>query len=244
MVVTLINAISVILGSFVGLLLKKYISSNFKTIVMTAAGSVTLVLALKMVVFSSVSEIPILFSLIIGGLIGYAIKLEDRIISLGDRAQKIRLKKKTINGVGVEIEGEKEGSFGLGFLNASILFCSGSMSIVGSIQAGTTGDGKLILIKSVMDGFMAIVFASAYGKGVILSSLVIVIYQGFFVLTSSFIEPILGESGISAISVSGGYLLIMIALSLLELKKVKTANFLPSLILSPLFLYAFSLLKL
>lgn len=225
MFVTLINALAVVLGTIVGLLLKKSLPSSFKSIVMTSSGLVTIVLGLSMA-GSANSTLGVLFALILGGFIGFWIKIEERIESFGNRFQK---------------EGE-EGSFGLAFLNSSVLFCSGAMSVVGSINAGTTGDGSLILIKSVMDGFMAIVFAATYGKGVMLSALTVLIYQGFFVLAGSAISPILGESGINDIASAGGYLLLMIGLSLLDIRKTKTANFLPALVFAPIFGKLFSLL--
>ena len=225
MLVTLINSLSVVLGTILGLILKKRLPSSFRTIVMTSSGLVTLVLGLSMA-GSANSTLGVLFALIIGGFIGFGLRIEERIEAFGNKFQR---------------EGE-EGSFGLAFLNSSVLFCSGAMSIVGSINAGTTGDGSLILIKSVMDGFMAIVFASTYGKGVILSAFTVLIYQGFFVLAGSAISPILGETGISDLAAAGGYLLLMIGLSLLDIRKTKTANFLPALVFAPVFGWAFSFL--
>ena len=225
MLVTLINSLSVVLGTILGLILKKRLPSSFRTIVMTSSGLVTLVLGLSMA-GSANSTLGVLFALIIGGFIGFGLRIEERIEAFGNKFQK---------------EGE-EGSFGLAFLNSSVLFCSGAMSIVGSINAGTTGDGSLILIKSVMDGFMAIVFASTYGKGVILSAFTVLIYQGFFVIAGYAISPILGETGISDIAAAGGYLLLMIGLSLLNIRKTKTANFLPALVFAPVFGWAFSFL--
>lgn len=230
MLVTLINAGAVILGGFLGLLMKARVSENFKTVVMTSAGVITIILGINMALGGTDIIIAILFSLILGGFIGYALKLEDRILSLGDKLQKK--------------EGVESGSFGRGFLDSSILFCSGSMSVVGSIAAATSGDGTMILIKSIMDGFMAIVLAAAYGPGVLLSAIVVLLYQGFFVLTATLVAPLLGDGGINAIASSGGYLLIMIALGLLGIKKVKTANFLPALILAPILVYLFSLIGL
>lgn len=218
MTATFINALAVIAGSFLGLLLKKKITSNFKQIVMLSAGIVTLILALGMAL-KSPNELVMLFAIILGGFAGYALKIEDRILSLGNKFEK---------------KDNSDGNFGLGFLNASLLFCSGAMSIVGSINAGTTGEMNLILIKSVMDGFMAIVFAANYGIGVMLSAVTIIVYQGFFTLTASFLAPILGDLGIQAIASTGGALLIMISLNLLELKKVKTGNFLPALLFAPI----------
>lgn len=226
MIATIINAIAVILGAFLGLFFKSKISDEFKTIVMTSSGLITLALGLDMA-FDSPDTLASLFALIFGGFAGTALRIEDRVLSLGEKFAP---------------KEEGDMSFGTAFLNSSLLFCSGAMSIVGSINAGTVGDYDLILIKSVMDGFMAIVFAAAYGKGVFLSAATIIIYQGFFTLAGGFLSPILGEDGIAIISAVGGYLLVMLALSLLELKKIKTGNFLPSLVFAPILLYLFSFL--
>ncbi len=225
MVATIINAFAVILGAFIGLLFKARIKDEFESIVMTSSGLITLVLGLGMA-SGSPDTLASLFALIAGGFAGYALRIEDRVLSLGSRFSK----------------GEDDGSFGMGFLSSSLLFCSGAMSVVGSISAGTSGDYELILIKSVMDGFMAIVLAAAYGKGVFLSALTILLYQGFFTLAGSWLSPALGEEGIAIISAAGGYLLIMLALSLLGLKKIKTGNFLPALVFAPILLYLFTYL--
>jgi uncharacterized membrane protein YqgA involved in biofilm formation len=114
------------------------------------------------------------------------------------------------------------------------LFCSGAMSIVGSIQAGTSGDYRLILVKSVLDGSMAIVLAAAYGVGVLFSSLFILVYQGFFTLAGSWLAPLLGKTGINELSAVGGILIIMIAFSLLDIKHFKTADYLLGMFIAPL----------
>ncbi len=227
MTATIINAIAVLCGTIIGLILKKNISSSFKNIVMLSSGVVTLVLGLQMA-FEVPSAIAVLFSLLLGGFAGFALKIEDRIMALGNI-----------------IGGSEGGSdFGKGFLNASLLFCTGSMSIVGAIEAGTTGDYELILIKSIMDGFMAIVFAASYGKGVGASVITIIVYQGFFTLLGGWIEPVLGESGIAAMSAAGGFLLIFLALGLLGIKQIQTGNFLPALVFAPLMQYLYSFLPL
>lgn len=227
MTATIINAIAVLCGTIIGLILKKNISSSFKNIVMLSSGVVTLVLGLQMA-FEVPSAIAVLFSLLLGGFTGFALKIEDRIMALGNI-----------------IGGSEGGSdFGKGFLNASLLFCTGSMSIVGAIEAGTTGDYELILIKSIMDGFMAIVFAASYGKGVGASVITIIVYQGFFTLLGGWIEPVLGESGIAAMSAAGGFLLIFLALGLLGIKQIQTGNFLPALVFAPLMQYLYSFLPL
>ena len=198
---------------------------------MLSAGVMTLVIGIEMAL-DAPSSIANLFSLILGGFIGFALKIEDRILSLGDRIERLTGKN------------EGSGSFAKGFLNSSLLFCTGAMSIVGSIAAGTRGDYELILIKSIMDGFMAVVFASTYGLGVFASTIAIIIYQGFFTLFGGVIEPLLGSDGIGAMASTGGLLLIFLALNLLSLRDCKTGNFLPSLLLAPLMQYLYSLLPL
>lgn len=227
MTATIINAIAVILGTCAGLLLKKRISDSFRSIVMTSSGVITLVLGLQMA-FATPSAVAMLFALLAGGFTGFALRIEDRVFSLGT------------------LLGGKDGGsdFAQGFLNASLLFCTGSMSIVGSIEAGTSGDYELILIKSIMDGFMAVVFAANYGKGVGASVLTIIVYQGFFTLLGGWIEPVLGDSGIASMSAAGGCLLIFLSFGLLGLKQIQTGNFLPALIFAPVCQYLYSLLGL
>ncbi len=228
MIATFINAGAVIIGALIGLLFKKHIKDSFRQVVMAAAGVTTLVLGLDMA-FEAPSSIANLFALIIGGFIGFALRIEDRILSLGNKIEKVG-------------GGNSGGDFARGFLNASLLFCTGAMSIIGSINAGTKGDYELILIKSVMDGFMAIVFAATYGTGVFASTIVIILYQGFFTLAGGAIEPVLGADGIGALSSAGGLLLIFLAFNLLSIKDFKTANFLPALLLAPFTMKLYSLL--
>ncbi len=230
MIATFINAIAVIIGAFFGLMMKKRINDSFKTVVMLSAGVTTLVIGIGMAL-EAPSSIANLFSMIIGGFIGFALRIEDRVLALGDRIEKLT-------------GGESGGDFAKGFLNSSLLFCTGAMSIVGSIAAGTRGDYELILIKSIMDGFMAVVFASTYGLGVFASAITIIIYQGFFTIGGGMIEPILGADGISAMASTGGLLLIFLALNLLSLRDCRTGNFLPALLLAPLMQFLYSLLPL
>ncbi len=224
---TIINALAVLAGTALGLLFGKRMSSSFRDIVMLSSGVVTLVLGVQMAL-AVPSAVAALFSILLGGFIGHALRLEDRIEALGNK-----------------LGGRAGGSdFGKGFLNASLLFCTGSMSIVGSIEAGTSGDMELILVKSVMDGFMAIVFAAAYGKGVAASVLTILVYQGFFTLLGGWIEPLLGEVGITAMSAVGGFLLVFLALGLMGVKSVRTGNFLPALVFAPIMQALYGLLPL
>lgn len=227
MIAVFINCLTVIFGGIAGLLVGKKINDSFKEIVFACAGLVTIVMGIQMALESS-NYLALLISLLIGGFLGHVLKIEEGILKLGE----IIAKKTHSDGNSSE---SARGNFGLGFLNASVLFCSGAMAVVGSIQAGSTGDLNTILIKSVMDGCMAVVFASIYGVGVIFSALFILLYQGFFTLAGTKIEPLIGALGITELSAAGGILLLMIGLGILNIKKFKTANFMPALIFAPVF---------
>ena len=125
--------------------------------------------------------------------------------------------------------------FAYGFLNASVLFCVGAMALVGSFKAGAEGNYDLIFTKSVMDGFMSIVFTAAMGIGVAFSALSVLLYQGILTLAAGWLKPLVSEALLKELTGVGGALVIMIAINLLGLAKLKTANFLPALLLIVLF---------
>ncbi len=214
-----INCGAIILGSLIGILVGKHVKDSFKEIVFSCSGLVTIVMGIQMAL-GSTNFLVMLIALLLGGALGYLLKIEDRVYSLGEK-------------MGRATHSEGTQNFAKGFLTASVLFCSGAMAVVGSIQAGTTGDMTTILIKSVMDGCMAVVFASIYGIGVMFSFLCILVYQGFFTLAGGWLQPVLGEVGIAELSAEGGVLLLMIGLGLLKIKEFKTANFIPALVFAP-----------
>lgn len=226
MIATYFNALMIVIGTLIGLLVKSRLKPSFEEIVFTSSGLITLVLGFSMVAATS-SYLVMLFALAIGGGLGYWLKIEDRILALGGWMERLTSRGNS--------DSERAKNFALGFLNASLLFCSGAMTVLGSIQAGTSGDYRLIMVKAIMDGCMAVIFASVYGVGVIGSALFVLLYQGFFTLAGGWIEPILGEVGISELGAIGGILLLMIGFNLLNIRKTKTGNFLPAMILAPLF---------
>ncbi len=230
MIATYINAVSIILGALLGLLIRGRLSEKFKEVVFSVAGLVTLTIGISMAMETG-SYLVLLFSLVAGGFLGYMIGIEDAILNLGTWIEKrtVRASVPAENGNGT--------NFAKGFLNSSVLFCSGSMAVVGSISAGTVGDYNLILIKSVMDGAMAIIFSAAYGPGVIGSAVSVLIYQGIFTIGGSALAPLMKETGLNELSAAGGVLLVMIAFNLIGVKQFKTGNFLPALILAPFFSY-------
>ena len=217
MIATLINCATVFAGSLIGLLFNKRINERFKDTIYTGIGVFTLVVGLMM----ALETTRILFlgiSIAAGGLLGSWLKVEARILKIGERLQR-------------RFGGKNSGNttFALGFLNASVLFCVGAMTIVGSFRAGAEGNYDLILTKSVMDGFMAILLTSAMGIGVAFSVIIILVYQGGLTLLAGLIAPHISELVLSELSGTGGILVMMIGLNLLKLKEIKTGDFLPAL---------------
>ena len=225
MLATLINAAAIVLGSLLGLLLKKGLPKKLETAVFAAAGISTLVIGMQMA-FKTSHLLALTLSLIIGGVAGTALDIEGAVLRLGDRL-KARFAK----------DGDE--NFAYGFLSTSVLYCAGAMAIVGSFKAGTEGDYSILLTKSVLDGFMSIIFAGAMGPGVAFSALSILVYQGMLTLVSVWAKPFVSEAMLAELTGIGGALVIMIGLGLLNIKKFKTGDFLPALIVTVLLVLAF-----
>jgi hypothetical protein len=135
-------------------------------------------------------------------------------------------------GSGEVIEGNR---FIRGFLTASLVFCIGPMTILGSIQDGLSGDYQLLAIKSVLDGFAALAFASTLGPGVLFSVITILVFQGGLSLSAASMQALMSDAMITEMTATGGVLLLGLAISsLLEIKKIRVGNFLPALVFAPL----------
>ena len=237
MIATFINCITVIIGSLIGLTLHRKINPEIKDVVFTSSGVLTLVIGMQMA-FETQMILYVMVSLFLGGILGSLWKIENHILNLGSFLEShftpsgIAVRRGNLP---VSSEHDSEKSFAHGFLNASVLFCVGAMTIVGAIRAGAEGDYNLILMKSVMDGFMAVMFTASMGIGVIFSVITILIYQGGLTLLATWIGPLIGEHGLTELSGLGGILVLMIGINLLGLKKIKTANFLPGLFIVLIF---------
>ena len=234
MIATIINCITVLVGSLIGLIFHAKIKDNMKEVVFISSGLIALLIGITMAMETG-SYIGVMLAVAIGGMLGEALNIEGGILKLGGFFERMTTRKRVIDPVPREDEThvEVQKNFSLGFLNASVLFCVGALAIVGSIQAGAEGNYELILIKSVMDGFMAIMFTAAYGIGVAFSAVTILVYQGGLTLLAKHIAPAIGAQGLTELSAIGGMLVVMIGLNLLGVKKIKTGNFLPALLLVP-----------
>lgn len=218
MIATLINCAAVIAGSLLGLVLHRRIRDSFKAIVYTGAGLVSLVLGMKMA-FSTTRIVSMALALIVGGILGEWWRIEDGILRIGEFL-KSRFSR-----------GESGREFGYGFLNASVLFCVGAMTLVGAFRAGAEGNYELILTKSVLDGFMAVMLTAAMGVGVAFSALTILVYQGGLTLLAVQLKPLASEVILAELTGIGGVLVVMIGVNLLGLSRLKTANFLPAILI-------------
>jgi hypothetical protein len=212
-----VNCAAVIVGSLLGLLFNTRMKDSLKAIIYVGAGLVALVIGIKMSL-AATRIVFLAFSLILGGILGNWWNVEGGILRLGELLKRTFARR------------QEGGSFALGFLNASVLFCVGAMTLVGAFKAGTEGDYQLLLTKSVMDGFMAIVLTAAMGVGVAFSALTILVYQGGLTLAAGLLRPVVNELMLSELTGAGGVLVIVIGINLLGLREIKTANLLPALL--------------
>ena len=245
MLAVFVNCGAIIIGSIIGLLFSKKFTDELSDMIQTACGVITLVIGLQMA-FKYQSIVYLALSLIIGAIIGYALNIDGAILKLGEKLEKITHLKKTDDKNSVETSESTTNSkknFAYGFLNSSVLFCVGAMAIVGSFEAGVEHNYTTIFTKSILDGFIAISFAAAMGVGTAFSALMILIYQGSLTLLSGVIAPYVSQELITEVSACGGAIIVMIGINLLGLKKIKTANFLPALLIEILFVLIVPLVK-
>lgn len=217
MVATFVNALAVILGSTLGLLIGTRLGKSFQETVYNGIGVVSIIIGISMALQTQ-RVLYLALALVSGGLLGTWWGVENGILNLGNWLKKRFASK----------EGDKD--FAYGFLTASVLYCVGALTIVGAFQAGTEGDYQLLLTKSVMDGFMSILLASALGLGVGFSALSILVYQGGLTLLAVWIRPLVTPLLLSEISGVGGAMVVMIGLNLLRVKEIRTGDFIPALL--------------
>ncbi len=217
---TIINTIAVLLGAAIGLIMKKGLSEKLADTVMKGLGLCTLYLGISGSLQGENSMILII-SMVIGALIGQALDLDDKINRLG---RWLEGKFKSKNGESVSIA--------QGFVTASLLFCVGAMTIVGSLQAGLTGDYSMLLNKSILDFVSSIIFASTLGVGVFFSAIFVLVYQGAITLFAQWLSPVLSnESVVNEMTCVGSVIIIGLALNMLGITKLKVMNYVPAIFL-------------
>lgn len=218
MIGTVVNSAAVVAGGILGATVGGTIHEKYKTTIMQGISLSVIVIGLSMALKGKLVLLTIL-SLIIGGIIGEMIDIEDRLDKFGSWIQSQIHK------------GGHVSTFSEGFVIASLVYCVGSMAIIGSIEDGIRHNPNILFEKSVLDGVSALVFASSLGFGVTLSAVSVFIYQGAITLLASLLQPMLTNADwvITEMSAVGGILIMGIGLTMLEVKKIKVGNLLPSI---------------
>ena len=223
---TIVNVITVVSGSSLGLLLGERLPKAMNEIAMQVLGAVTLVLGMQMALEggSAVMMILVLLALVTGSFIGEWMDIEGIMNRLGERFEKRFNRDRSDEDAGAR--------FVQGFVSASLLFCVGPMTILGSIQDGLLGDPSLLLTKAALDGVSSFALAAALGPGTLLSVLSIIVYQGGLTALAGAAKAILNEPVISTMTVTGGIMIVAIAINLWRLAHLRVGNMLPALLIS------------
>lgn len=227
MISPLVNAVAIIAGSLIGLLLKKGMPQHLSDHVMKALGLCTLYIGITGALEGEQTLLLIL-SMVFGSLIGAGVDLDLRLNQCALWLEK-RFKKK----------GEGKASVAEGFIAGSLLFCVGAMAIVGSLQSGLTGNHEMIFSKSILDFIASIIFASTLGMGVAFSAILVFLYQGSIVLLANGLAPLLTDGVIAEMTSVGALIIIALALNLLGITKFKVMNFVPAIFFPILLWYFF-----
>ncbi|HYH50523.1 MAG TPA: DUF554 domain-containing protein [Acidimicrobiia bacterium] len=220
---TVVNVLAILGGTAVGLLLGSRLPERLRVAVLQAVGLITVVIGVGEALTTRNVVFP-LVALILGAAVGEALRIEDRLEGLG-HAIRGRFERRR----------DDESRFVEGFVAASLLFCIGPLTILGSIRDGLGGPdhAQLLLVKSALDGVVSVAFASALGWGVGFSALPVVAIQGTLTLLAGVADRLLTDRMVVEMSATGGIMVIGIGLRLLDLKKVPVASFLPALVLAP-----------
>jgi uncharacterized protein len=234
MIGTFINVAAILVGGGLGLLLGTKLNERLKNSVMAGLGLFTMVYGVSLFLKTENSLI-VLGSILVGVLLGEWWRIEDGLSHLGIILEK-RFNRNKGDG--------QSAQFIKGFITAALVFCIGPMAILGSIQDGLTGNYNTLVVKSILDGFGAMAFASSLGVGVLFSSGMVLLYQGAITLLAGTVQNVVTTSMMNEMSAAGGVILVAIAVSsLLEIKKIRTGSFLPALLIAPLIVWIVSLIK-
>lgn len=217
----LINVITVLLGSSAGLLFKKGIPERVSSAAMVGLGACTLYIGISGSLQGE-NVLILIASVVLGGISGTLLNIDGGIAGLAEKAES-RFRK-----TGSNI------SVAEGIISATLLFCVGSMTVTGSIQAGLTGDNSLLITKAMLDLVSSMILASSLGVGVLLSAAAVLVIQGGLVLLAGLIAPFMSPGAINEMTCAGSILIIMIGTNLMGITKIKVADYLPAIVFAPI----------
>lgn len=224
---TIVNAIAIIAGSITGLLFSRGIPEHYKVTVQNGVGLSVILIGVKSALVAD-NLLVVIISIVIGSLCGEISRIESRLEQLGTYLETRVASKNGNNG---------NGTFAKGFVTASLVFCVGSMAIVGSLESGLTGNHQTLFAKSVLDGVTSIIFASTMGLGVIFSAAAVFLYQGAITLTAVFMKGYLVPATVQEMTSTGGLLILAIGLNMLGMTRIRVGNMLPAIFM-PLLYFA------
>lgn len=220
---TIVNAVAIIIGGIIGSFLSN-IPNKIRITVMQGLGLAVLVQGIIMGMESK-NFLLVIISVVLGGIIGEILNLDEKLNNLGGFIEK-------------KVGKKGEGSISTAFVTATLVYTIGAMAILGALNSGLKLDHSLLYLKAMLDGFSAIVFASTLGIGVVFSAIPVLIYQGLIALSARYIDLFISQELLDAmiveITATGGILIIAIAINILEVKKINVANLLPAVIIAPL----------
>jgi uncharacterized protein len=228
MIGTIVNSLAIAAGSILGVSFKGKIPKKYNSTLMHAMGLAVILIGIKSALNVN-SFLLLIFSLAIGSVIGELLDIENKLEILGQWLESKFAK----NNSGIAE----------GFVTTSLIYCVGSMAVVGSLESGLTGNHQTLFAKSVIDGIASIVFASSLGIGVIFSSISVFIYQGFITETAAFLKDFLTEPVIADMSAVGGLLITAIGINMIRTVKIRVGNMLPSIFIPLIYFIFKSLLK-
>lgn len=224
---TIVNVITIIIGSFIGIILKNGIKDEYKETIMNGIGLAVVIIGITGGIKTE-NTVLVIASLVLGSIIGEIISIEYKLDQLGNNMEK-KL-------------GKGDSNFSKGFVTASLVYCIGAMAIVGSLESGLSGNHETLFAKSMLDGISAIIFASTLGIGVAFSAIPVLIYQGSITLLANLIKDVLTPEVILEMSAVGGILILGIGINILGLKKIKVGNMLPAIFIPILYYLVINLL--
>ena len=223
---TLVNSAAIVVGAVAGTLLRRGIPAAWKETILAAMGLCVTVIGMKMAQ-GSAHLVLVVVSLALGALVGEALDLDGRLERLGQW-----------------VEGrfpKGQGALSQGFVTGSLLFCVGAMTLVGSLEAGLTGNNETLYTKSLLDLVSSSMLAAGMGAGVLLAALVVLVGQGSLVLLAGVLAPLLSQEAVTAMSAVGSLLILGLGLNLVGATKIKVANYLPAILLAPVVQWIFTL---
>jgi len=214
---TLANVAAIVVGTLAGFALKQRLPERVGSIVMQGLALVTALIGISMMIDTQ-NVLVVLVSMVVGGVFGELLRIEERLDRLGARVE--------------ERFSKEHGTFAKAFVTTTLLYCIGPLAIVGALQDGLRGDFSILLTKSMMDGIASVAFASTLGIGVLFSALTVGAYQGGITIGASLLQPYLTSAMITEMTATGGLLILAIAMNLLGIAKIRVGNLLPAILVA------------